>query len=282
MKFSIVIPLYNKEISITSTIESVLAQSHRDFELIVVNDGSTDCSLAVVKTIQDPRIKIIDKPNGGVSSARNRGIAEARCEWIAFLDGDDLWNPLFLETIATMIVKYPKANIISTNYNISTQENRLSYNYTGYINDYYGTVLKYSNIICSSAVCIEKKCFDKIGGFKEYLTHGEDLEMWSRIVNTYTLAYTPLIMAVYRVSAENRACDMPKYETSWFRYIALNDYEYKLWPAYYNYVIGLYLRDCISRKISWRWLYECMRKCGVFSVIIYSCNRILTRVCKIA
>lgn len=90
--FSIVIPLYNKEKSITTTINSVLNQTCGDFELIIVNDGSTDTSLEIVQSIKDERIRIINQKNGGVSSARNQGIIEAKFDWIAFLDADDLWE----------------------------------------------------------------------------------------------------------------------------------------------------------------------------------------------
>jgi len=87
--YSIIIPLYNKERQIARTLDSVLAQSVADFEVIVVDDGSKDGSAEIVKGYSDPRIRYIKKENGGVSSARNRGIQEARGEWILFLDGDD-------------------------------------------------------------------------------------------------------------------------------------------------------------------------------------------------
>ena len=87
--FSVVIPLYNKELSIINTIQSVLDQTFQNFEIVVVNDGSTDRSVEMVEQFNDPRIRIINKSNGGVSSARNRGIQEAKYELVAFLDADD-------------------------------------------------------------------------------------------------------------------------------------------------------------------------------------------------
>src|SRR5690606_29446795 len=105
--FSVVIPLYNKERSIKQTVQSVLDQTFTDFEIVIVNDGSTDNSLQVVENIDDQRIRIINKPNGGVSSARNKGINEANFNWIAFLDGDDLWKPNHLEIIRGLIDKFP-------------------------------------------------------------------------------------------------------------------------------------------------------------------------------
>ena len=92
---SVVIPLYNKEKYIKRAIESVLNQTFQKFEIIVVNDGSTDKSAEIVQNIKDPRIRLINQKNAGVSAARNRGIQEAKYEYIAFLDADDFWEKIF-------------------------------------------------------------------------------------------------------------------------------------------------------------------------------------------
>ena len=117
--FSVVIPLYNKELSIGNTIQSVLNQTYQDFEIVVINDGSTDKSLKVVEKINDPRISIINKANGGVSSARNRGIKESNFEWIAFLDGDDLWMENHLKILKDMIEAHPTDKVFTTSFEFS-------------------------------------------------------------------------------------------------------------------------------------------------------------------
>ena len=114
--FSIVIPLYNKEEHIAATLRSVLTQTHQNFEVVVVDDGSTDGGAAVVETFTDPCIRLIRQENGGVSAARNRGIAEARGEHVAFLDADDEWMPEHLEELATLIAAYPECRARATNY----------------------------------------------------------------------------------------------------------------------------------------------------------------------
>src|SRR5690242_20716958 len=90
---SIIIPVYNAEVYIKSTIKSVLCQTYTNFEIVVVDDGGTDESIRLIEALNDPRIRIIRQPNQGVSVARNNGVAAAKGDYIAFLDSDDLWYP---------------------------------------------------------------------------------------------------------------------------------------------------------------------------------------------
>ncbi|MDP8208206.1 MAG: glycosyltransferase family A protein [Candidatus Electryonea clarkiae] len=115
---SVVIPLYNKEQYIARAIQSVLSQTYNDFELIVVDDGSTDASAKVVEEFNDPRQRLIRQPNAGECAARNRGIAESRTELIAFLDADDQWLPEHLIAIKCLSEKYPECGAFATAYDI--------------------------------------------------------------------------------------------------------------------------------------------------------------------
>ncbi len=209
LTFSIVIPLFNKETIIIQTINSVLNQTYQNFELIVVNDGSTDNSLIVVKQIKDPRIRIIDKPNGGVSSARNRGIEEARFEYIAFLDGDDSWDPLFLEKMEKLINDFPLASFFSCKFSFVSNSKDKSiengYNKRGYIENYFKEAFKYP-LINSSSVVVRRSCFNQIGGFNQEYSMGEDIDMWTRLALDFKLAYEPELLSYYRQDGPNRAC----------------------------------------------------------------------------
>lgn len=110
---SIIIPLYNKEHTIQKTLECVLNQTFQDFEIIIVDDGSTDKGVSLIKDkFNDSRIRIISQENQGVSVARNTGIKNANGEWISFLDADDLWNEKYLEHVKNAIAKFPDSSYI--------------------------------------------------------------------------------------------------------------------------------------------------------------------------
>lgn len=206
--FSVIIPLYNKAQSITNTIDSVLNQSFKEFEVVVINDGSTDKSSDVVKEITDSRIRLINKSNGGVSSARNLGIMEAKYKCIAFLDGDDIWDSKYLETMHQLIVDFPKASFFACHFGIKNKGNILpandSYTHRGYVSNYFKEAYRIP-LVWTSSVIVKKECFDKIGFFDTKYTRGEDIDVWSRLARNYTLAFEPTLLSYYIQDAENRS-----------------------------------------------------------------------------
>lgn len=217
---SVVIPLYNKEKSIASTLQSVCDQTYKDYEVVIVNDGSTDNSANVVKDIIahidgrciEDRWTLVDKTNGGVCSARNRGIQEAKGEYVAMLDGDDMWDKEFLAEIAKMIEDFPKAAMWGANYAetlngklVRRLRTGLPEGYRGYVDNYFHMQGRQSDLFCSSSVVIRKEAFAKVGMFDERLKYAEDNDMWFRIIATYPVAFYDQYLAFYRYEAENRA-----------------------------------------------------------------------------
>lgn len=205
---SVIIPLYNKEKSISNTIHSVLNQTYYDFELIVVDDGSTDSSSEVVQSICDHRIRLIHKENGGVSSARNVGIKAAKTDYVALLDGDDIWDSTFLEEQLKLIEEFPKAAMWGVNYafikgNCCTPCNQgLGEDYRGYVENYFGT--HHNDLFCSTSVVIRKEVFDTVGYFDERIHYSEDLDMWYRIILKYPVVFFDKVLAYYNQNADNR------------------------------------------------------------------------------
>jgi glycosyltransferase involved in cell wall biosynthesis len=212
-RYSIVIPLYNKERYIGRALESVLKQSVTDIEAIVVDDGSTDDGTHVVQGYDDARVRLIRQPNGGVSAARNRGIAEASGQIVAFLDADDSWMPDFLETIDRLYRNYPDCGAFATNYEIITPDkHRFSPRnrhipevpWEGILPDYFRLTLDWP-VFNSSSVAVRSDVFKIVGKFPVGEPFGEDLDTWCRIALHYRIAYSTTIGAFYFQDADNRA-----------------------------------------------------------------------------
>lgn len=206
--FSIVIPLYNKQNSIKKTIESVLNQTHQDFELLIINDGSTDKSIEIVSAVNDSRIKIINKKNGGVSSARNVGIINAKYNYVAFLDGDDLWKENYLSEMENLIDDYPDAKIFGSNYSVlknniyTDYKNYLLKNFRGYIDNYFKIAEK-SKLFQTSAIIVSKDLPDELILFNENLSIGEDFDFWYRYILNYKLVFLNKPLTIYNMDDDN-------------------------------------------------------------------------------
>lgn len=203
--FSVVIPLYNKENQIRKTLESVLNQTFKEFEVVIVNDGSKDKSVEVVQAFDDHRIRLINQENAGVSAARNRGIQEAKNEWIAFLDADDLWKENHLQVLNQLISRYDE-KVFCTSFIRSTQNlgSVKKDNSVDIIFDYFSKVVKSGHFFWTSVTCIHRDIFKQIGLFKEFLSRGEDLDLWARIGAKFSIVKSNLITAIYVQEAENK------------------------------------------------------------------------------
>lgn len=212
---SVVIPLYNKEQSIRKTLDSVLAQTYADFEVIVVDDGSTDKSAEVAEaTLREFSerpldyclvFRVIRKENGGGSSARNAGIMAASGEYIAFLDGDDLWHPEYLATLHQLIIDYPDAAIYGIGFSTIAGDKIPKIVeppiIRGEVLDVWNNYPGYWTGSSSSS----KARLIEVGLFDTRMTHGEDIDMWWRLLLTGKGVVDNRVMAYYRQDAENRA-----------------------------------------------------------------------------
>lgn len=215
MKFSIIIPLYNKSSCITRAVQSVLDQTCDEFELIVIDDGSTDGGGEVVKLFTDPRISLVRQENAGVSAARNKGISFAKGELVAFLDADDSWKSDFLKTIERLREKFPQAGLYATAYQIvgpSGQSRQVRLKvipeppWEGIVPSYFKSAALGEPPVCASAVAIPYDILMEYGGFLLGKRMGEDLDLWGRIALKYPVAISTQVEATYHHDAENRAC----------------------------------------------------------------------------
>jgi glycosyltransferase involved in cell wall biosynthesis len=182
IKFSVVIPLYNKEKYIVETVNSVLNQSYKNFELLIVNDGSTDGGVTLLEDIKDERIRLFNKKNEGEGPARNYGIVNAKGNWIAFLDADDVWYENHLEIHANTIKINPDAVLISNaiDYSDNMTEKKNIENIIIKEIDYFDEVVKTPGIVHSSSAAINARYINEIGYFLNNKT-GVDTEYWQRV-----------------------------------------------------------------------------------------------------
>ncbi len=203
--FSIVMPVFNKEDYVRDSIISVLKQSHPYFELIIIDDGSTDNSEYIIQGIQDERIRYIKQENGGESSARNHGIKVAQYEYISFLDSDDLWLPDYLKTMDQLIDKYPCAGAFGCAYlheevTKDTLSNAIQMEKCfedRLISNYFDFDMSHEQALTASTTTVRKDVFKKIGGFPVGLKNWVDLDLWARIGLYYDVAFTDCICAIY-------------------------------------------------------------------------------------
>ena len=194
---SIVIPLYNKEKQAKNTLQTVFNQTFQEFEIIIVNDGSTDNSLETVQQLTDERIKIINQENQGVSAARNRGIEEAKYEYIALLDADDEWKSTYLEAQVGLIKDFPDCSIFACGYQFKYVDrieplilNRIPFlEKKGILTNYFEVAVHSHPPLCSSTVVARKQALLSVGGFPEGIIEGEDLLTWAKLAVRYPIAY---------------------------------------------------------------------------------------------
>jgi glycosyltransferase involved in cell wall biosynthesis len=227
MLFSVIIPLYNKASYVAKAIESVLAQTFNDYELIIVDDCSKDDSADIAAQVIEghANCRLIRQNNAGVSSARNKGVAASQGEYVCFLDADDWWTPNFLEEMSKLIIEFPDAGIYGTNYTIVNETKRKtrvspigveSGFEKGYINYCQVYAKTLAMPLWTGAVCIPRSVYETEGGFNPQLKMGEDFDLWIRIAIRHKVAFLNKPLAFYNqdVEASKRAIgSLPPPET---------------------------------------------------------------------
>jgi glycosyltransferase involved in cell wall biosynthesis len=248
---SIVVPVYNKQASIRETLNSILEQKGTDFEIVLVNDGSTDSSIDIIKSYpSDDRLTIINIENRGVSFARNVGILNSIGEYIAFIDADDIWHESYLYEMLNLINKYPKAGLYYAQSSICKEELG-EYLFkginTGPVENYY--LIVDSLPILTSCTIVSRRCFNEVGMFNPQYSHGEDLDMWKRIVQSYEIVVNNRILTFYNSSKtiERASNKTPDIRNKFAYHIRLNKvsnrFERDFWFRHMYGTLSIYLRD---------------------------------------
>ena len=283
MKFSVIIPLYNKAPYVRKALESVCAQTYRDYELIIINDGSTDNSAVVadeyLKATDGIDYKIISQSNAGVSAARNNGVAASHGDYVAFLDADDWWEPAYLERMSQLIDDYPDAGLYASNYyyhkdGINIIKVDIPTGYFNYPAEYYKN---FAMPVWTGATMIPRMIYDKVGGFPSGVKLGEDFLLWSKIALQYKVVFLNEPLAYYNNTLP------PNYRATYnlhapehhmlFRLEEIIGYslevkdaengEAKI-PAFTPYTLH-FTQDCLPSKNDWLRLIDMLRLLGLHS-----------------
>lgn len=205
-RFSIIVPLYNKAPYVRRALDSIISQTYTDWELIIVDDGSTDNSATICEdfikeasqTIHNT-LDIIHQPNSGVAATRNRGVKESKGEYVCFLDADDWWEPTFLEEMDKLINEYPDAGLYGTNYIYYKPGKthvalKLEHGYMNYPEAYLQST---AMPVWTGATCMPRMVFDAMGGFPVGIKLGEDFLLWAKTALHYPVVFCEKPLAYY-------------------------------------------------------------------------------------
>ncbi|MEC4819458.1 MAG: glycosyltransferase [Scytonema sp. PMC 1069.18] len=213
---SVIIPAFNGEKTIFYTIESIINQTYKNLEIIVVNDGSTDSTLEIVKRFSDCRLHILSYSQTGVAASRNRGLNKANGKFVSFIDADDLWTPEKLEDQFKVLQEHPQAAV--------------AYSWTDYIDgegkfvksgqrvtatgDVYNQLLLGNFLENGSNPLIRREAMDTVGGFDESLAATQDWDMWLRLAACYEFVVVPKAQISYRISANSMSANFLRQEAA--------------------------------------------------------------------
>lgn len=210
IEFSIVVPLYNKASEIARCLHSALSQTITNFELIVIDDGSTDGGDVVVRSFQDFRLRLLQQTNRGLAQTRNNGVQIANSSIIVFLDADDEWLPNHLEEVARLVRLHPEAGVFATGFWLDRgggwrRSVRLTESYmrlgTALIEDYFSIP---DGKILPSASAVRKEALMSAGGYRPMF--GEDIDLLLRMAAMFPIAYSSKPTSVWHLDVENRMC----------------------------------------------------------------------------
>lgn len=243
---SVIIPAYNAESYILETIKSVQKQTFVDLEIIAIDDGSTDRTLEILKGIDDERLRVFSYANSGVAIARNRGIAQARGEFIAFLDADDLWTPDKLETQLEALSRNSDASVVYSWTSYFHEKNKKVYsgNSVLFQGNVHADLLKWNFLASGSNPLIRREAIEEIGGFDSSFPPCEDWDFYLRLSARYKFAVVPKYQVIYRQSATSATAS--KFDFIEKQCLAVLERNYERAPKEYQHL----------KSYSEAWIYQ--------------------------
>lgn len=234
-KVSVIVPAYNAVAYLPQTIDSVLQQTFTDYEVLIVDDGSSDGTADWAAQVSDPRVKLILQPNQGAGAARNTGIRNAQGDYVAFLDADDLWEPTKLAKQVGRLDQQPEVGLVHTwitfaNPDGSLSDRTMQTSSEGHI---WNQVVVYNPLKCGSTAMVRRRCFEELGYFDQSLKYSEDWDMWIRIARNYAFSVIAEPLTYYRIHPFNKS---KNYEGQLQCFRQIIDKAFKSPPERYRYL----------------------------------------------
>jgi GT2 family glycosyltransferase len=221
-RVAVVVPLYNKAPYIDRCLRSIIAQTHQELEIIVVDDGSTDGGDHLVRSVKDCRVRLVSQSNSGVSIARNRGVAEATCDLIFFIDADDEWAPTLVESLIDLHMRCPSAGVVACPTERVYKDGCCSrvtlreYDFregTELLRDYFASFVRLrQSPFSNSSFAVRKEVFEQVGGYTAGVRLTEDSDLWVRLALCTPMAMIVHALARYYVETEGNTRCVPQTE----------------------------------------------------------------------
>ena len=247
---SVVIPLYNKELSIKNTIYSVLNQTYMNFELLIINDGSTDNSLKVVNEFNDERIKVISTKNAGVSSARNEGIKKSKHDFVFLLDGDDIIDGNCLECFSDAIVKNPTEMVFCCNFRVESECELIHRRFCDLllpdvIDNPIELIWENKFMTRTGTLLFNKSVCSIVGYFNPQLSYYEDMDFILRLLKGNKIVYINKVLFSYKQEFNSLSGNIPAKKNDWLHNtLVLGNGKYE------NYIKSNILYNEIVRRVN--------------------------------
>jgi glycosyltransferase involved in cell wall biosynthesis len=257
IKISVIIPLFNKEKTIYRTVQSVLDQTFPQFELLIIDDGSTDDSFNIISNIKDERICIYTKENSGVSDSRNFGIKKACGDYLFLLDADDLIKKECLETLYKLTVLYPNESVfcgdfetINSNATVSSSSCQLDTQtlITEPLKELWrdGVFLRTGNML------VKEQCFDVVGGFDTRLSYYEDMDHVLNLIRKFNVVFDPKVIFSYQLEHNHLSSIKVPLSKDWSFYASFENKSY-----YEKLIIGSVVYRVLRKRLRGKDYFRC-------------------------
>lgn len=238
-KVSVLMSVYNSMLYLEQSVQSILDQTFRDFEFIIINDGSTDGTQKILETFADPRIQIVTQPNTGLTKALNRGLKLCRGEFMARMDADDISMPERLERQLVFLNKHPEVGMVGTAHIEIDAKGEVLLKKPCLLEDNQlrKILIKY-NPFCHTSVMIRRSILQKIGPYDESFSYAQDYELWFRVARHHKLANLPQFLIKRRIYHENISFTFESHQLECAIRARIKEIQSKRYPFYfYLYVL---------------------------------------------